>query len=187
MPARLPTTVKALKGTLRGDRVNAREPRPKIGAPRPSRELALDVRREFDKLVRRLAPLRVLAQVDGLALELCASALAQCWRYEAVLREKGSVYETTTPAGSTMIRQRPEVVLAADAWRRASAMLQQFGLTPASRGRVEELPPGRSARWDGLIGRVDPFEKLLRKRERLDPVAAFQRQRPVAPAPRGPA
>jgi phage terminase small subunit len=173
MPAKLPTRMKALKGTLRGDRANAREPRPELGKPRPSRELALDVRREFDELVRLLAPLGVLTVVDGLALELGAVALAEYWWHEAVIREKGATYETTTPAGSTMIRPRPEVPLAADAWRRASAMLREYGLTAVSRARVEAAPPDRpDSRWAGLLG---------------DPIAAFRRQRPASPSPRRPA
>jgi phage terminase small subunit len=122
---------------------------------------------------RLLAPLGVLTVVDGLGLELGALALAECWRHEAVIREKGATYETTTPAGSTMIRPRPEVALAADAWRRASSMLQQFGLTPVSRARVEARPPDApDSKWLGLL---------------TDPISAFRRQRPASPSPRRPA
>lgn len=183
MPSRLPSRVKALRGTLRRDRVNAREPRPKVDAPRPSRDLPMDVRREFDKLGRRLAPLGVVTVVDGLAQELCALALAETWRYEAILRARGATYETTTPAGSTMIRQRPEVTLMADAWRRATAMLQQFGMTPVSRSKVEAIPPDTGgSKWAGLLrGDRDPLERLLRAKESAS-VEAFQRQRPRAKA-----
>jgi len=184
VPTRLPTRLKKLRGTLRGDRVNDREPRPKVGAPRPSRDLPMDVRREYEKLVRRLAPLRVLTTVDGLALELGALALAECWRYAAVIGAQGATYETTTPAGSTMSRQRPEATLLADAWRRATAMLQQFGLTPVSRSKVEELPPDTGgSKWAGLL-KNDPLERLLRAKESTS-VEAFQRQRQRAKA--GPA
>jgi P27 family predicted phage terminase small subunit len=140
MPARVPSHVKALRGTLRADRLNLREPQPKAGTPRPSRTLPPDVRREYDRLARRLAPMRVLSAADGLALELGALALAECWRLDGVLRGQGATYETTTPQGSTLVRQRPEVVLLADAWRRAASMLREFGLTPSSRGKVEVVP-----------------------------------------------
>jgi P27 family predicted phage terminase small subunit len=182
MPAKLPTATKQLRGTLRPGRANAREPQPTPGVPRPSRELGLDVQREFKKLARRLRPLRVAASSDGLALELAASVMAEYWRYEETIQKLGATYETKTPQGSVMIRPRPEVALAADAWRRAAAMLAAFGLTPVARSRVETLPSDpASSRWAGLLN--DPLERMLRRREGA--VAEFQRQRPVRPGSGG--
>jgi hypothetical protein len=182
MPARLPRNVKALRGTLRGDR-DASEPVPALGIPKPSRTLPPDVRREYDKITRRAARLRVLTLQDGLAIELGALAQAEVWRYEAVIRKLGSIYETKTPQGSVMIRPRPEVALLADAWRRAVTVLKEYGLTAVSRGRVEELPPAAAeSKWAGLISN-DPLERMLRRRQTS--LADFQRQRPARPAPGG--
>lgn len=183
MPARVPSRVKALRGTSRPDR-ERREPQPRPGNPRPSRALPLDVRREYDRLLRRLAPMRVLTHADGLALELGAQALAEFWRLDGVLREKGTTYETTTPQGSSLVRQRPEVVLLADAWRRAASMLQQFGLTPASRGRVEVVPDPTRSKWEGRI--KDPIDAMRARRAGrvpFDPVEAYRLEKPRRSAP----
>jgi hypothetical protein len=175
MPARLPSRVKELRGTSRPDR-QRREPQPTAGSPQPSRVLPDDVRREYDRLGAVSGPCALLTLADGLALELGALALAECWRLDAVLREKGVTYETTTPQGSTLVRQRPEVVLRVDALRRASAMLQQFGLTPASRGRVEVVPDSGPSKWDGPV--KDPIERLRQRRlaTMSDPVEAYRQK-----------
>src|SRR4029077_10712380 len=99
MPARLPTATKATRGTLRDHRVNVREPKPKAGTPRPSRDMPLATKREYDKLVRRLIPTRVLTVVDGLALELAAAAIEEFWRHNAAIQAHGATYETTTESG----------------------------------------------------------------------------------------
>jgi Phage terminase, small subunit len=80
----------------------------------------------------RLRPMKVLSVADDLALELTAEALAEVWRYEQVVRERGATYETLTREGSTMVRQRPEVLLLSTAWQRAMAGLREFGLSPRS-------------------------------------------------------
>jgi P27 family predicted phage terminase small subunit len=154
MPARLPTRIKKLRGTFRQDRARPREPQPRVGAPRPSRPLTLPVQREYDHLVRRLLSLRVLTTLDGLAVELCAQALSEHWQLMEVLANKGGpTYETETPQGSKMIRLRPEAMLAQDAWRRASAMLQQLGMTPVARSRVQAVPPPPSpSKWGEALG-----------------------------------
>jgi P27 family predicted phage terminase small subunit len=141
MPALLPTELKRIRGTLRQDRVNKLEPRVSVAAPRPTRRLAPDERREFRKLARRVSVLRVAAAGDDLALELGAAAGAEFWRLRAVIAEKGATYTTTTPTGSELVRQRPEAALMADAWRRYAAILGRFGLDPASRSRVEAIAP----------------------------------------------
>lgn len=132
---RTPTALKALRGTLRADRANPNEPAPDPGIPPLRRGAAREVRREYERLSSALEKLRVVTMADGLALELCASALAEHRAALDTVLEKGHTYIVTTETGSMEYR-RPEVAIAADAWRRATQMLQQFGLTPASRGKV---------------------------------------------------
>jgi len=149
----VPTSVKLLKGSYRKDRENAREPKPAVGAPPARRGMAADVRTWYRRLVTVLDPLRVATAADGIALELCASALVEHFAARAVITRDGATYTTVTPAGSTMTRARPEVAIAAEAWRRGAAMLRDFGLSPASRPRVNAAPPDRGE---------NPFERLER-------------------------
>jgi P27 family predicted phage terminase small subunit len=126
--------------------------------------------------------MNVLTRSDGPALELLAFALAEYDASARVVLELGPTYECKTEAGAIMRRARLEQAIAADAWRRAAQMLASFGLTPASRSKVEALPPEASGRWAGLIG--DPMERLFHRRE--SSVAAFQRRRPARPGSGGP-
>jgi P27 family predicted phage terminase small subunit len=140
--------MKILEGTARADRMNRREPKPpKAGRVTPRPGLPRGVQREFARLVELLRPMEVLTVSDVAALELLAGASDEYWREHRVCVMQGSTYRTKNAAGSTMYRTRPEVAIAADAWRRAAGMLQQFGLTPAARTRVEaeEPTPARRA------------------------------------------
>lgn len=161
----LPTHLKVLRGTLRGDRVNRLEPRPRLGVPPPTQELSDAVRPIRQRLARILTKLRVGSEADGLAVDLVAMAVAECFHLTRRIERSGMSYRTRTASGSTMYRQRPEVPLAADAWRRALAGLVQLGLTPSSRTRVAAVPPQndelntfrarrfgeRKWKWKGLL------------------------------------
>ena len=162
---RKPTAMKALAGTLRPDRVNAREPHPKVGTSRPRPGMQPAVRVMYLYLVRLLRRMPgVMCVTDVVQVELAASALVEYRTAQAVVLEKGATYEATTEAGATMHRARPEVAIAADAWRRAHNALQCLGLSPTSRPKVEGIAPplaGAGARPDGLA------EYMARKHERM--------------------
>ena len=152
------SAAKELNGTLRRDRVNPRAPKPPaVEALRPRRSLAALAKVEHGRLVRALGLMRVLKLADAVALELLAQALGEYRLALAVLLRDGQSYACTTSAGATMFRARPEQAIAADAWRRAAHMLEQFGMTPVSRPKVEGD--------DGLRGaETDPMDAFLARR-----------------------
>jgi P27 family predicted phage terminase small subunit len=188
MPSRKPTATKALAGTLRKDRVNAREPRPARGPLQPRRGTPSAVRTQWRYLVGLLVHMPGVATVvDAAELELASFALAEYHRAVAVVLDHGHTYEAKTEAGAVMHRARPEVAIAADAWRRAHAALQTFGLSPSSRAKVEGaevLPPGgpplaayrpRPSGASRFFPDEDPLETLARRRlERQDRLRATE-------------
>jgi len=91
--------------------------------------------------------MQVMTGADPVALGLLCDALADYMAARAVVEKEGASYETEGDAGK-MLRQRPEVYIAADAWRRAKLMLTEFGLTPASRAKVSAAD----------VGPADPLE-----------------------------
>jgi len=152
MSQRLPSRVKELRGTNRRDRAKLSAPKPKVAPPRPHAGLSEIAKRERRLLVRLLEPMGVLAVSDGPALDLLSEATAEYYEARAVLARDGQSYECVTAAGAKMRRVRPEQAVAADAMRRAVHLLEAFGLTPASRAKVEELPPSLPAsKWKGLL------------------------------------
>lgn len=182
--------MKRLEGTLRTDRVNAREPRPPRGEPRLRGRLSKPALAEYRTLVATLAPMRILSVVDGVALELAAQALAEYRAAVGVLLRTGQSYECRTSAGSVMRRTRPEQAIAADAWRRAMHALEEFGLTPASRSKVEGLSAAlpaaspeelvvagdrkRPAPQPGARTPVESIDDLLARRASRDPARFFR-------------
>ncbi len=134
---KLPTRLKEIRGTARKDRQNLREPRPPLGIPPPRRGLSVAARGWYRRLARLLHDMSVLTLADGPALELLAETLAEYTQARRLLARDGQSYECATTAGAVMRRTRPEQAVAADAGRRAAHLLEQFGLTPVSRSKVE--------------------------------------------------
>lgn len=146
---RKPTPLKVLHGTNRKDRANPKEPKP-ADLPKdatPPEWLTTRGKEAWTDILPILRGLGVMTVADPVALALLCDALAEYVDARAVVRVEGATY--WTEGKSTMLRARPEVTIASDAWRRAKVMLTEFGLTPASRARVSGAAPGEE----------DPLEK----------------------------
>jgi P27 family predicted phage terminase small subunit len=146
---RKPTVLKVLEGTTRKDRANPAEPKPPPASPQeePPTWLRPASRRWWRRIRPLLVQMQVMTGADPVALGLLCDALADYMAARTVVEKQGSTFETNGDAG-TMLRQRPEVYIAADAWRRAKLMMTEFGLTPASRAKVSAAD----------VGPVDPLE-----------------------------
>lgn len=166
---RKPTAIHVLEGTDRPDRMNPHEPMPAVlvGATPPA-WVKGKARQSWKQIAAILTDMRVLTVADVPGLAMVCDALAEYIEARAAVQKHGMVYESKavkivhTRDGdeveivTLMLRSRPEVAIASDAWRRAMMGLTQFGLTPASRAKVSAI---------GDEAEEDPFEKLLRERE----------------------
>src|SRR3990172_7573668 len=71
-PAPMPTAQKEFEGNRGKRALNAREPKPRASAPKCPEHLDADARLEWRRIVPKLARMKVLTEVDGIALaELC--------------------------------------------------------------------------------------------------------------------
>jgi P27 family predicted phage terminase small subunit len=136
-PPPKPSHIKLLEGNPGRRPLNAKEPKPKRGIPRCPAHLSARAKGFWKRIGPQLDKMGVLTVADESALELMCDAYAEFWEARTVIIAGGATYTTTTESGDTMYRARPEVSMAADAWRRVSAMLSQFGLTPAARTKVK--------------------------------------------------
>lgn len=119
----------------------------------------------------------LLTTADPHALALLCEAYAEYIEARAIVRKLGMTYESKIIRAATkrvdvradeaaeseedpevalsvMIRARPEVAIAADAWRRAHRMMVDFGLTPSSRGKLQTGPQEDR----------DPLEEFLKRK-----------------------
>jgi len=132
-------------------------PSPQAGTPPRPTHIARNAiaRGEWDRLVglTTAKSYRVLTVADGPILEATVTAYAQMRAAQLVVDAKGATYTTRTQTGSILYRQRPEVLIATDAWRRYVLGLTHFGLSPAMRAKVQILDDGDQAK--------DPAETFL--------------------------
>lgn len=137
-----PRALKVLRGTDRKDRTNPNEPRPDTlsADAKPPEWLGLNemAQTAWGDLLPVLRRMGVLTVADPIALAMLCDALAEYVAARTVVDAEGRTYWTRGKV--EMQRTRPEVAIAADAWRRAKVMLGEFGLTPATRGRVSGSP-----------------------------------------------
>jgi P27 family predicted phage terminase small subunit len=106
-------------------------------------------RAAWDAIGGQLVTMGVMTVADAPALELLCLAYQEYRQAADLVLLRGSTYRSRTPTGYLM-RKRPEVQVASDAWRRVKAMLVELGLTPAARTRLEATaePLGTAARAD---------------------------------------
>ncbi len=150
-----PTSLKLLQGNPGKRPLPANEPKPPTGKAIAPRWLCGKGKAAWRRLAPMLSGMRVLSKADAEKLALGCDALGEYLELRETIQELGHIYETVTVTGSTVIRPRPEVAMAADAWKRASAILSEFGLSPSARARVQTI----------IDEQEDPFETFLRGKQ----------------------
>jgi len=132
----LPTSVKAVRGTLRKHRRNPDAPLPIPGTPRPPRWLGRHARAEWNRLVPQLYIRGLVETIDRSLLIAYATAYEELVLAQAELAEQGST--TVTARGA---------IVAHPALKRAQVARQQihrfgveFGIGPSARSRVSAAP-----------------------------------------------
>ncbi len=97
---------------------------------------------EWRRLVADATKAQVLTTVDRGIVELAAEAYSTWAAARTAVMAHGLTYETTNQNGDLSIKQRPEVAIQSDAWRRYRAAVCELGFTPAARAKVSTIDPG---------------------------------------------
>lgn len=162
MPGRppKPTPIKLLEGNPGKRPLNENEPAPEVGTPKRPAWLSAPARRHWRQAVETLSGMGVLTVADGTAVALMSNALAEYLDASKEVEDRGLTFIDTRMdrdgnVVSEVIKANPAVAIRADAWRRVNLMLQQFGLTAASRAKVKVQKPKEE----------NAFEALLRRRK----------------------
>lgn len=127
-----PTALKIIAGNPGKRPLNKREPQPNIlqdlAPPAHLTPAAAEVWSEF---AGKLSAVRVLTELDALALEMACNAIAT-YR-QAIQQMDGNQVAMTSDGG---LAKSPWVAVQAEAYKQAIALLRDFGMTPAARSRV---------------------------------------------------
>lgn len=137
-PPPKPTALKVLAGNPGKRPLNTREPQPRKDAPRCPVWLDAEAKAVWRRLVPELKRMGVLTFVDGDALAVYCDTWARWKRAVQFIHENGEVYTIKDDAGRVKyVQQFPQVAIARNLSTSLNRYQQEFGLTPASRTRVQ--------------------------------------------------
>ena len=136
---RLPTEIKRQRGTLRDDRTNPNEPQSPLAIPPVPTWLSEEGQKSFVELSTLLHDMSVLTQADEVSLTLLCDAYGDYKQAKEVINTLGPTQDVTSREGHTKSIQRPEVLIANQAFVRVFQLLKEFGLTPSSRAKVNAI------------------------------------------------
>jgi P27 family predicted phage terminase small subunit len=132
----VPSAIKKLRGNPGKRALNTREPAPVAGRPTKPTGLTATASGLWDHFSELFAGMGVLTVADGPGLALLVDAFEEWHGHRETVAEEGPFYECKTEGGGLMVRAHPAVAARADAWKRAKAMLVEFGGTPSARARI---------------------------------------------------
>lgn len=133
----LPTAVKFVVPQANGSRPPANEPRPTAGAQKPD-DLSPEAAKQWDKIVKTLTDAGIMTVPDSIALALYCEAFALHQKAMAHLRSEGPVVP-----GEYGPKMSPWFKVQKDTSDRMLKMLIEFGMTPASRSRLQAANPSK--------------------------------------------
>ena len=137
-PAPLPTKIHRLHGNPSGKKFKKDEPAPPVKIPKPPIKLGTIARRHWKYIVPLLEELGVLAEIDGSALAAYCQTFQQWSDLEDIIKEDDKL--TLDDVNKLSLRDKLSVGRSLMQIRnQMRLMLAEFGMTPASRGRVAVL------------------------------------------------
>lgn len=131
-----PTALKELAGNPGKRPLNHNEPKPQVIALECPEWITGEGRKEYDRLAALLVSLRVLTEADAAGLAAYVYEYDAWIRAERLVRKEGSVL-VSEKGGKYM---NPRVGIANMHFKNMVKLMQEFGLTPASRSRIEAQP-----------------------------------------------
>lgn len=142
-----PTALKQLQGNPGKRALNKSEPKP-TGIPTCPSHLDKIAKAEWKRISRELLAIGLLTAVDRSALAAYCAAFARWVNAEKELQNKPAVVKA--PSGYPM--PNPYIGIANTAMDHMRKFLTEFGMTPASRSRIQVEP---------AAGDADPFAAFM--------------------------
>lgn len=132
-----PTALKELAGNPGKRPLNRNEPKPRIVIPPCPKWVTGEARKEYQRHARLLVELRVMTEADRIALAAFAHELTKWLEAEAQVQELGAVL-ISEKTGAPYLN--PWQNIASNHFKNMVKLATEFGLTPASRSRIEAQP-----------------------------------------------
>ena len=137
-PPPKPTHLKLIAGNPGKKPLNTREPKPPTGVPRCPPWISPEGRQAWNRVADRLKKMRLLTLADGEPLITYAATYARWRECEEFIEKHGLTYPTRDGKGKiTSFQQFPQVAISRNCLLILTRLQQEFGLTPASRSRIQ--------------------------------------------------
>lgn len=146
-PVPQPTRLRVLKGNPSHRPLPQNEPQPRAAMPEMPDHLNAAAQKEWQQVARKLHRSRMLTEIDGELLGLYCLELATLKKAQAIIDRKG--FTITTPSGYR--QQRPEVGIVNRALEHVLRYGAHFGLTPASRSRIQVKQDADEEDVEGIL------------------------------------
>ena len=151
-PPPKPTSLRILNGNAAKRPLNDREPQPRLGTPHCPDWLSDEAKKAWRRLVPELRAMKVLTIADADALAAYCHTYARWREAEEFISKHGLVYPIRDDKGGIKVMQQwPQVSIARNLLLVLRGYQQEFGLTPASRSRIQVGEPASPAsdadRW----------------------------------------
>lgn len=146
---KLPDQLKLIRGTLqkcRASGASGGQDEMPMTAPEGLSEAA---RVHFAALKESVAQLGLDSATFTETLALAAMRLEEIDQCDLLITEHGRIIETTTEAGSLLLRANPAVAMRDSAMRHLQSLLAEFGLTPTSAARIGAKKPAPAPKGFG--------------------------------------
>jgi P27 family predicted phage terminase small subunit len=147
-----PTALKIATGNPGGRPLNMNEPKAATGEPTLPADLSKAAKKVWRQTVPVLLKLGTLTTADGDALSAYCEAKVT-WRIAQKSIEKDGI----TIQSSQGLKKNPACTISNEAMKTMRALMSEFGMTPASRTKIEVYTPDTES----------PLSKLLNERNRI--------------------
>ncbi len=154
-PPRTPTHLRLVKGNPSKRPINKDEPKPAQRVPPTPKHFTKQGKYWFRRLGEQLVGIGVLTELDGKALEMLVDAYVDYRLAKDALESEGAKKEITTTTGDARVKPSDFLGECREARKEIRGWLQEFGMTPASRSKVN----AKGAET------ADPLEAFLNKRK----------------------
>jgi P27 family predicted phage terminase small subunit len=146
-PAPKPSALVLLEGNPGKRPINKREPQPRRVAPKCPAYLDEDAKTEWRRLVPVLRRMKVLTEADSMALSSLCQAYSTMIKAQSKLTESGLLFKTQ----SGYVQQSPLLSIVSSCVETITRLAREFGLTPASRTRLQMLSGAPEDQPDGIL------------------------------------
>lgn len=139
-----PSHLQAIEGNPAKRPINKKEPKPTKGVPEVPEYFNEREAYWFNEIGNKLDKYGVMTTLDAHSLEMLIKAYSEYREADEGIKAEGMIIKTVGYNKQPVTKTNPLVPIRADAWKKVTSILKEFGMTPSSRTKiVSDNPEGK--------------------------------------------